>query len=444
MTASLLPDGLARVLPTSATVGSSGHLEVGGCDLVAIAHEFGTPLYVYDVDDMRVRAREYRAAFSGLPVDGQVVYASKACPIVAVVRLMAETGLWIDVSTRGELEVARRAGVDPATLIVHGNNKSDAELEAALDLGVGRIVIDSLDEVGRLTAAARARGAAPQPVYLRLTPGIEVDTHAFIRTGQEDSKFGLGMADGQALAAVEAISRTPELDLVGVHAHIGSQIFDVTGYVETAAAALGFAAEAARRHGTRLSEIDLGGGLGIAYRPDQTPVPVADLARTLGASVADHAAAAGLDGLRLLVEPGRSLVGRAGATLYTVGVVKESAGRRYVAVDGGMSDNMRPALYGAAYETLLADDPAAPRDAVVDVVGKHCESGDVIAEGTRLPRSVSRGDILVTPATGAYGWTMANNYNMLARPAVVFVGDGNAREVVRRETVDDLLRLMEA
>lgn len=456
----VLPDGLAAVLPPSARISEKGNLEIAGCDATDLAREYGTPLYVYDEDHIRGRAREYADAFADLPLDGQVVYASKACPIVAIVRIMAEAGLWVDVSTLGELEVARQAAVEPGRVVVHGNNKSDGELEAAVGRGAGRIVIDSLDEIDRLVAVVRqfrsdrSRAEGPQPgssspgnrrkVYLRLTPGVVADTHHYIRTGQEDSKFGLGLADGQAMAAVEQISGLEELDLVGVHAHIGSQIFDLDSYIETADAALEFIADATRLHGTRLTELDLGGGLGIAYSPTQVAVSVAELARTLGYHVAARSRELGLPGgLRLLVEPGRSLVGRAGITLYSVGVVKESGGRRYVAVDGGMSDNMRPALYGATYETLLAGDPGAPRTAVVDVVGKHCESGDVIVSGARLPATVSRGDILVTPATGAYGWTMANNYNMLPRPAVVLASHGRVRTVVRRESTQDVLRLME-
>lgn len=441
--ADTIQPALAAVLPPTATVASNGHLEVGGCDLVELAATYGTPLFVYDEAAIEARCREFSAAFTGTGVEGRVAYASKAFSCPALLRIIAAEGLWLDVSTGGELGVALAAGFPPARLVLHGNNKSAAELRAARAAGVARVVLDSFDDIDNLDAAVAEDGGLPQKVLIRLTPGVDADTHHYIRTGQEDSKFGLGWTNGQALEAVKLVAERPGLDLVGVHCHIGSQIFDLDGFRDAAEALVQFAVEAAGVTGHRVGELDLGGGLGIAYTAGERPVTVADWVATLTTTVGAAAAAAGLENPVVYVEPGRSLVGRAGVTLYTVGTIKHLPGiRTYVGVDGGMSDNLRPALYGSAYETLLADRPTAARDLTAHVAGKHCESSDVLVADARLPADVEAGEVLVTPATGAYGYAMANNYNLLGRPAVVFVDDGTARVVIRREGLDDVMRLM--
>lgn len=440
-----LPAGLARVLPPSAGVNVDGRLSIGGCDLVELAHEHGTPLFVYDEAAIEDRCDELTAAFTAASalVEGRVAYASKAFSCPALLGIVADRGLWLDVSTSGELGLAVAAGFPAERLILHGNNKAPSELRQARSAGVARVVIDSFDDIANLDAEARSGGGPPQRVLVRLTPGVDADTHHYIRTGHEESKFGLGWSDGQALEAVKEISERPSLDLAGVHCHIGSQIFDLGGFRDAAEALVQFAVEAAALTGHPVRELDLGGGLGIAYTEAETPVPVAEWIATLTGVVAESAAAGGLADPVVYVEPGRSLVGRAGVTLYTVGTIKHIPGvRTYVAVDGGMSDNLRPALYGAAYETVLADRPLAARELVADVAGKHCESGDVLVSDARLPADTAAGDVLVTPATGAYGYAMASNYNLVGRPAVVFVRDGASRVVIRRESLADVMRLM--
>jgi diaminopimelate decarboxylase len=382
---------------------------VGGCDLVELAKEFRTPAYVYAEDDIRTRARAYVDAFRARTDHFEVVYASKAFPCTAAYRLLAEEGLACDVASGGELHMALRGGFAPERIYMHGNDKSEAELEYALEAGVGHIVVDSFDELERLE-----RMAPGQKVMLRVTPGIEPDTHAFISTGQVDSKFGFGMDD-----VPRAIERIERLNLVGLHAHLGSQIFDLSPF---------------ERLGELLASmgdyplLNLGGGLGIAYTYDQQPPPIEEYVDTMlrGAP----------DGVTVLCEPGRSLVGNAGVTIYTVGTVKDIPGvRTYVAVDGGMSDNLRPMLYGARYEAEIADRLGGDR--LCTVAGKHCESGDILVRDVELadPRP---GDVLVIPATGAYGHAMASNYNGIPRPPVIFCSGGDARAVIRRETYDDL------
>jgi len=417
-------------LPRSSRVNSEGHLEVGGCDTVELAAEFGTPAYVYAEDDMRSRAREYSEAFRARTNDFEVVYASKAASFVAVLRLLAEEGLSVDVASGGELHVALTAGVDPARIYMHGNNKTEAELRMATKAGVGRIVCDSFDEIARLNALLDR----PQEVMVRVTPGIKANTHSYIQTGQLDSKFGLGIEDGLAAEAIDAIRGAQNLQLVGLHAHIGSQIFELEPYVKTIEA-LGRLAEDTALTGDELRLLNVGGGLGIAYTADDDPPSIesyVDLKVEGVKRVFDPVP-------RLLVEPGRSLVGNAAVTLYEVGTVKEIPGvRTYVAVDGGMSDNLRPMLYDARYSALIANRAADPPDTHATIAGMHCESSDVIVKDVELA-APAVGDILVTPATGAYGHAMANNYNGMTRPPVIFAKDGNARVVVRRETHEDLV-----
>jgi diaminopimelate decarboxylase len=400
---------VSHVFPLGSRLNEQGRLEVGGCDVVDLAREFGTPAYVYAEDDMRARARAYLDAFRSHTERFEVIFASKAFPCVASYRLFAEEGLSVDVASGGELHLALAGGYDPARIYMHGNNKAPRELDYALEAGVGHIVVDSFDEIERL----RGRG---RRVLLRVVPGIKPDTHASIQTGQEDSKFGFGLDD--VPRAVDAC-REAGLDLRGLHAHIGSQVFELTAF-ERVAEVLGGLGD--------WPLLNLGGGLGIAYTADDRPPSIEEYVEAL----LRHAP----EGVTVLCEPGRSLVGNAGVTLYTVGTVKRIPGvRTYVAVDGGMSDNLRPMLYGARYEAEVAD-RFGGRD-VCTIAGMHCESGDVLVRDAVLddPRV---GDVLVIPATGAYGHAMANNYNAVPRPPVIFCRDGDARVVVRRETYDDL------
>jgi diaminopimelate decarboxylase len=420
----------AELLPDSAAPGPGGHLCVGGVDLVELAETMGTPLFVYDEDHLRTRCREARAAWG----DG-VAYASKAFLCKAMARLAHEEGLWIDVSTGGELHVALSAGVPAERLVLHGNNKSVAELARALEVGVGRIVVDSFDEIVRLSelTARTNRGTRRQPVLVRVTPGVEAHTHEFVRTGQEDTKFGFGLVSGVAGEAVDRLRDLPALDLVGIHAHIGSQIFRVQSFADEVEALVGFFAP------LDLGELCVGGGLGVAYVTGESAPTITEWAET----VKSACRGAGLSpDVRLTAEPGRAIVATAGLTLYRVGTIKELPGiRTYLAVDGGMSDNPRPVLYDSGYEAFLPRAPKAPRPRPVRVVGKHCESGDVVVAEGQVPADTVVGDVIATPVTGAYGYSMASNYNKVPRPAVVFVSDGAARVVVRRETEEDLVRL---
>jgi diaminopimelate decarboxylase len=415
----------AQVLPLGSRVNPSGRLEIGGCDVVEVAREFGTPAYIYAEDDIRSRARAYLEAFGRRTDDFDVLFASKAAPFTAAYAVLRDEGLSVDVASGGELAMALRAGFEPDRVYLHGNNKTERELREALAAGVGHVICDSLDEIARLDDMA----SAGQRVLIRVTPGVEPSTHASVQTGGVDSKFGFGIGDGLAGEAVQRALAARKLELVGLHAHIGSQIMELDPYAR-AIEALG---ELADPDWCRL--LNVGGGLGIAYVAGDDPPSIDEYAE---AKVAGVRRALGWMP-RLLVEPGRSLVGNAGVTAYTVGTVKEIPGvRTYVAVDGGMSDNMRPMLYGSRYEALVADRAAEPPDALATVAGMHCESGDVLIRDVALARPAA-GDVLVTPATGAYGFAMANNYNGMTRPPVVFCREGDARLVVRRETYDDLM-----
>ena len=404
---------VSHVFPLGSRLNERGRLEVGGCDVFELAAEFGTPAYVYAEDDMRARARAYREAFRARTEHFEVIYASKAFPCTAAYRLMAEEGLACDVASGGELLLALAGGFEPERIYMHGNNKTEDELRLALERGVGHIVVDSFDEIGRLERLAAGRG---QRVMLRVTPGISPTTHSYIRTGQEDSKFGFGLAE-----VPRAVERCREagLELRGLHAHIGSQVFELEAYERLAELLAGMG---------DWPLLNLGGGLGIAYTEDDDPPSVEDYAEALLRRAPE--------GATVLCEPGRSLVGNAGITIYTVGTVKRIPNvRTYVAVDGGMADNLRPMLYGARYEAEIADRFGG--QTLCTLAGMHCESGDVLVRDVFLdePRP---GDVLVVPATGAYGWTMSNNYNAVRRPPVVFCKDGDARLVVRRETYEDL------
>ena len=419
-----------HLLPRSASVDAKGHLHVGGIDLLELVEQFGTPLFVYDEDHLRRACREAVAAWG----DG-VAYATKAFLCRAMARLAHEEGMHLDVASGGELHVVLSAGVPPERLILHGNNKSAAELATALEKAVGRIVVDSFDEIARLGALLESFPVGPDrpKVLVRVTPGVEAHTHEFVRTGQEDSKFGFSVSSGAAADAVAALELMPGVELRGVHAHIGSQVFEASSF-ERAAEVLGaFFAP------LELPELVVGGGLGVPYVNGESAPSQADwVEATMGAC-----ARAGVDpATRVSAEPGRSIVATAGITLYTVGTMKHLPGiRTYVSVDGGMSDNPRPVLYGSGYEAFLPRAVGSPRRRPVRVVGKHCESGDLVVPDAYVPEDLEVGDILATPVTGAYGYAMASNYNKVPRPAVVFVSAGTARVVVRGETFEDLTRL---
>jgi diaminopimelate decarboxylase len=414
---------LSHVYPLGARVNERGHLEVGGCDVVELAERFGTPAYVYAEDDMRARARAYLEAFASRTDDFEVIYASKALPITAAYRLMNEEGLSVDVASGGELHLALKAGVPADRIFMHGNNKSEQELAFAFDAGIGHLVLDSFTEIER---AERLRDRE-QDVLIRVTPGIKPSTHGYVQTGQLDSKFGFGLADGLAEEAVRRVRASKRLRLVGIHAHIGSQIFELEPYVKTIQLLADFIDFECRL-------LNVGGGLGIAYTAEDEPAPIEDYV-----DVKVRGVERAFDPVpRILIEPGRSLVGNAGVTLYRIGTIKHIPGvRTYVAVDGGMSDNLRPMLYGARYEAAIANRVDAPATHVSTVAGMHCESGDLLIKDVALAEP-QVGDVLVTPATGAYGYAMANNYNGVPRPPVIFCKDGEATVVVRRETYEDL------
>ncbi len=427
---------LGAVLPATADV-CDGHLFIGGVDMVELAREQGTALYVFDEADLVGRMEAYRDEFASRYPNSDVIYASKAFLNKEVVRLAAREGLCLDVSGGGELACAQSVGFPMDRIFVHGNNKTPQELEEAMAAGVGRIVLDSRLELARVSEIAQRLGIT-QDVYMRITPGVEADTHEYIRTGCEDSKFGFTMREDFAYKCVADVLAAPGVRLVGLHCHIGSQIFALHSFREAAAVMVEFMARIRDGYGVTLGELDLGGGLGIAYLADQHPSTIAEFAEVTTAAVKDFCAEFDLPLPRLLVEPGRSLVANAGVTLYTVGILKTLPGiRKYVAVDGGMSDNIRTALYHADYEPTIANKASQPRTEIVTLCGKHCESGDAVVVDMPLQKA-DVGDIVCVFGTGAYNMTMASNYNGQPRPAVVFVKDGEARVVTRRETYADL------
>jgi diaminopimelate decarboxylase len=415
-----------HLLPRTAQIGDDGRLSVGGCDLLELAAEHGTPLFVYDEVHLRERCREAVAAFGG-----RATYASKAFLCRAMAALAHEEGMGIDVSTGGELHVALSAGVPADRLVLHGNNKSVDELRRALDVGVGRIVVDSDHELDRIESLVGQHGLPAPSVLLRVTPGVEAHTHEYVMTGQDDSKFGFGLASGAADAALRRAASSRHVELVGIHAHIGSNVFLLSGFTK----ALEKLAPLVQR--ASLPELSIGGGLGVAYVEGEESPTFAEWAGVLSQAASELDISPALH-----VEPGRSIVAAAAITLYTVGTVKDLPGiRTYVSVDGGMSDNPRPVLYGSGYEAFLPRATHADRTRTATIVGKHCESGDVLVRDAVLPADLAVGDVLATPVTGAYGHSMASNYNKVPRPPVLFVRDGEARVVVRRETFDDLTRL---
>ncbi|HWJ10813.1 MAG TPA: diaminopimelate decarboxylase [Nocardioides sp.] len=416
-----------------------GVLHVGGLAVPDLVADINTPAFVLDEDDFRARARAFRDGFAGY----DVFYAGKAFLCTAVARWVAEEGLSLDVCSDGELSVALRAGVDPARIGYHGNNKTAMELRRAVDAGVGRIIVDSFDEIERLGDVARQLGVT-QAVMVRVTAGVEAHTHEFIATAHEDQKFGFSIASGAALDAATRVLREEGLDLRGLHSHIGSQIFDTSGWEVASRRVLALHADIAEQLGHVMPELDLGGGFGIAYTTQDDPTEPAVLAAQITRIVTGECAALGIEVPHLSIEPGRAIVGPAMCTVYTVGTVKQveldaGAVRTYVSVDGGMSDNLRTALYDADYSCTLASRASSAPPVLARVVGKHCESGDIVVKDEFLPGDVAPGDLVAVPATGAYGRSMASNYNHALRPPVVAVKDGAARVIVRRETLDDLL-----
>ncbi len=438
-----------NVWPRNAVREDDGQVSIAGLKLTDLAQQYGTPLFVIDEDDFRSRCREIADAFGG---GDRVHYAAKAFLCSEVARWIDQEGLCLDVATGGELAVALHGGFPAQRITMHGNNKSVAELTAAVEAGVGHIVLDSMIEIERLEAVAAAAGIV-QDVLVRVTVGVEAHTHEFISTAHEDQKFGLSLASGAAMDAVRRVFATDHLRLVGLHSHIGSQIFDVAGFELAAHRVIGLLRDVVAEFGVdktaQLSVIDLGGGLGISYLPQDDPPPMADLAAKLTAIVRDESAAVGLPTPTLVVEPGRAIAGPGTVTLYEVGTVKDVdisavAHRCYVSVDGGMSDNIRPALYDAHYDVRLVSrglDDLDMAPVVARIVGKHCETGDIIVRDTWVPDDLVPGDLIAVAATGAYCYSMSSRYNMLTRPAVVAVRDGRARLMLRRETVDDLISL---
>ena len=415
---------LRSLLPDTAALRHDG-VTVGGVDLRELAETYGTPLFVYDEATLRARCHEAAGAF-----DDGVAFASKSFLCGAMARLALEEGLCVDVATGGELDLVLRSGVPPRRVIMHGNNKSKEEIARAIKEGVHRLIVDNFDEIERLGELVGAGTSVN--ALVRVTPGVEAHTHEYVRTGQEDTKFGFSVASGDARRAISMMRELAGVTLHGVHAHIGSQIFEVEGFSQSMSVLADFT------RGDDFDELCIGGGLGVAYVAGESAPSISEWAR----ATRDAARESGLRAeVRILAEPGRSIVAQAGVTLYRVGVVKHVTQRTYMAVDGGMSDNPRPVLYGSGYEAFDLGRPLADRPQSVRLVGKHCESGDVLIDEAHLPAATGVGDLVATPVTGAYGYSMASNYNRVPRPAVVFVQDGHARVVLRRETFDDLARL---
>ncbi|GGE67596.1 diaminopimelate decarboxylase [Nesterenkonia cremea] len=442
-----------KLFPADARREGSGPLIIGGAEVTELAQQHGTPLYVISEEDFRRRARSFRDAFGEAfapETEVDVFYAGKAFLSTHVAGWAAEEGLCVDTASGGELAIAQAGGVDPARIGLHGNNKSDAEILRALEAGIGRIIADSLDELDRIAELAQSTGRTA-PVMLRLTPGVHASTHEYIATAHEDQKFGLSLSGGRESVAWIAVQKALDaaaVDLRGLHCHIGSQIFEPTGFEVAAQKLISFLAEIRADRGVELEELDLGGGHGIAYTEADAPRDPQEIAQALAATVKQACAEHELSVPRISIEPGRAIVGPAGVTLYSVGVQKDvgvdtpdggSTTRRYVAVDGGMSDNARGVLYDADYSAVLAGRKVEGEHTLSRIVGKHCESGDIVVRDVYLPTATERGDILAVPATGAYCHSLSSNYNYLTRPAVVAVKDGVSQVLIRRETEEDML-----
>ncbi len=425
------------IWPRSATR-KDGVLTIGGMDVRALAGAHGTPLFVLDEEDFRSRCRDYREAFGA---DAAVFYAAKAFCCRAVLRWVAQEGLGVDVCTGGELAVALAAGFPPERITLHGNNKLVPELEQAIGAGIGHIVADSFEEIARLGYLAERHGAQPK-VFVRVTSGVEAHTHEYVATAHDDQKFGFSLSSGAAQEAVMRVLAAPSLDFAGLHSHIGSQIFDTAGFETAAHRVMAFATVIRDVCGVSIAELDLGGGYGIAYTSEDDPASVKEIAQQMRAIVQRECRASGLAAPRLTVEPGRAIAGPGAVTLYEVGTVKDVDGlRAYVSIDGGMSDNIRTALYDADYTCVLASRQSTAAPMLSRLVGRHCESGDIVVRDLYLPADLAPGDLVAVAATGAYCRSMASNYNHIPRPAVAAVRDGTATVIVRRETDDDLMRL---
>ncbi len=425
------------LFPSTAEVDNKGHLLIGGCDTVELAAEFGTPLYIFDEFSLRSRCTEFKQEFTQRYADTAVFYSAKAFINKALAQIIKEEGLGLEVVSGGELSIAHSAGFPMQKVYFHGNNKSAEELRLALEWGVGRIVVDNFQELNLLDELARERGNKPD-VLLRLSPGVDPHTHRYIITGNLDSKFGVPMVHGEkALATTLSM---PEINLRGLHFHIGSQIAELEPYQQAIEIFLNFAAEMKQKHGFEMEELDVGGGFAVQYDVDTPAPPISAYAQAMASSVINGCQKLGLAQPRLIIEPGRSVVGQAGVVLYTVGVVKDIPSvRRYVSVDGGMADNIRPALYGARHEAVLASKMAEKETEKVTIAGKFCESGDTLIENIMLP-PVAAGDVLAVADCGAYCLSLASNYNASLKPAIVLVKEGKARLIRRRETFDDLTR----
>jgi diaminopimelate decarboxylase len=429
----------------SQRINDRGHLEIGGCDTRELADTYGTPLYIMDESLIRSNCRSYKSAFASQYSENDISFAGKAFLTVAMVRLCEEEGMGLDVASAGELYTAMKAQFPAERLLFHGNNKSDDELMLALDYGVGRIVVDNFYELRALARLAEEKGVC-QKVLVRVAPGVDPHTHRLIRTGQEDTKFGFNVKSGDALAAIrEVLSASPTLDLRGLHCHIGSQLLDAATHAQAVDVMVAFMRSVRDATGWRAKELDIGGGIGIRYLSSQEPPTFEEFAKLVAGSLKTALVKYDIDEPVLFQEPGRSIVGEAGLTLYTIGAIKtvpipEAPGQRiYVAIDGGMSDNPRPQLYESVYECLVANKAGEPADNTVTIAGKHCET-DILIWNTKVG-AVQPGDLLAVQSTGAYNYAMASNYNRFTRPACVFVSDGNARLVSRRETLDDVVRL---
>lgn len=431
---------MSDVWPLGAGRNANGELMIGGLSVVDIARDHGTPIYIYDQKTLSESMRAVRDAFAETLPTSRVVYAGKAFLAKALVEMLVEEGLGLDAVSGGELFVGLASGMPPEKMSLHGNNKGFDELRMAIDAGIGKIIVDNVDEIEMLEELTVGREEAVT-VLLRVNPGVEVHTHEKISTGITDSKFGLPIADGQAARAVERISGMQGLHLAGYHAHIGSQLFEADGYVDAIDGILRFAAGMRDAHGVELEQLSPGGGFGIAYVDADDPPAMQQWARSIATAITEGCARHGLPIPIVTLEPGRSIVGRAGVAVYEVGTRKEIPGvRTYVSVNGGMADNIRPTLYDAVYTADLANREGGGETEEVTIAGKYCESGDILIEDITLP-VLQRGDLLAVPAAGAYSLAMASNYNMSLRPAVVMVGDGHARVIRERETFEDLLRL---
>ncbi len=429
---------LADILPLTAGVSEAGHLTLGGCDAVELAREFGTPLYVFDEETLRHQCREFQSQFRSRYPDSVVAYGGKAYLGRALAAILAQEGMALDVVSGGELAIAASVNFSPERIYFHGNNKSEAELRQALDYGVGRIVVDNFHEMQLLNGVAQGAGRR-QPVLLRLSPGIDPHTHIHTTTGTLDSKFGIPLA-GQGEAAVRQALAMPGLALMGLHVHLGSPVFELAPYREAVDVVLAFAVEMGKVHGLRLEEFSPGGGFAVQYTAERAPPSVAEYAEAIASALTEGCRRYALPPPRLIVEPGRAIVARAAVALYTVGASKEVPGvRRFVSVDGGMADNIRPPLYGSQYSALVANKALETRRETVTVAGRYCESGDILMRDAELA-PLEAGDILAMATAGAYSLPMASNYNASPRPAVVLVRDGEAQLIRRRETYEDVMR----